>query len=166
MKMFHSVLMAAFLVAVPATLSGCPSQTPAQVIADIESGIPDAEMAIETIVSGVDAYFALHPNATLKAQIDGAVADALAALRTVSSSLVGVTSITDGNVQAALAAFSQAYNSLIQLIGQIGIQAGSPSLGRAALRTSSGTLIIPSPRLLQAVKPATIAATVAATPAK
>ena len=136
--------------------SGCANQTPAQVLSAAEAGINDAEIAITTIMGGVDAYFAVHPNPTLQAQIDTAVTDVTTALSIANTALAGATSITDGNVQAALTSFANAYNALMALIAQIGIQT-APAGATAAARVK-GVLYVPAPRLLQLIKAAPSAA--------
>lgn len=142
--------------------SGCAGQTAAMVLSEVEAGITDAEIAIQTVMAGVDAYFAAHPNPKLQGEIDSAVTDATTALRAVTAALAGATSITAGNVQAALQAFSTAYSTLMQLVAQIGIQ--TAPAGTAAARVG-GNLYVPKPRLLQLVKAPAAPAPAAPAPA-
>lgn len=144
------------LLGVTPVIGGCPNQSAATVLSEVEAGISDAGIAIQTIVVGVDAYFATHPNATLQSQIDAAIADTSTALRAVNNALAGASSISDGNVQQALTSFSQAYAALMQLVGQIGVQT-APTGVTAAVRVN-GVVYVPSPRILTLVKNAASAA--------
>ena len=151
MKTRRSFLSALSAVPFLGLTTGCPGQTPAMVISEVEAGITDAEIAIQTIVAGVNAYFALHPNPDLQAKIANVVADTQSALRVVTSALAGASSIADGNVQTALQAFGQAYAALMALIAQINIQTAPSGIAQGA-RASNGTLYIVPPRLLKAIK--------------
>ena len=153
----RSILSVFPFLGLAAVLPGCPGQTPAMVITEVEAGITDAQIAIQTIIAGIDAYFAAHPNPALQAKIDAAVADTSAALRVVTTALSGATSISDGNVQA-LIAFASAYSALMSLVAQIGIQTASAATPKVA-----GVIYVQSPRILQAIKPK--AAALAPTPA-
>jgi len=144
----RSILSVFPFLGLAAVLPGCPGQTPAMVITEVEAGITDAQIAIQTIIAGIDAYFAAHPNPALQAKIDAAVADTSAALRVVTTALSGATGISDGNVQAALIAFASAYSALMSLIGQIGIQTASAATPKVA-----GVIYVQSPRILQVIKP-------------
>jgi len=135
---------------------GCAGQTAAVVLTEVRDGITDAEIAIQTVVAGVDAYFSSHPNPKLQGEIDNAVADVTTALRAVDAALAGATSIADGNLQAALTSFAAAYNALMALVGQISIQTAPAAIGKSA-RTPAGVLLVPSPRLLQLVKATPVA---------
>jgi hypothetical protein len=148
-RSFLSALSVLPLLGLDLGISGCGA-TPATVLSAIEAGINDAEIAITTITTGVNAYFTAHPNATLQAQIDNAITDVTTALSAVNSVLAGATSILDSNVQAALQAFASAYSALMTLVGQIGIQTAPVSITAAA--RVGGILYIPAPRLLQLIK--------------
>jgi hypothetical protein len=163
----RSVLSIAPLLAIAATvpgLAGCPGQTPAMILSDAEMGVADAQIAIATINTGVEAYFAVKPNPALETQIENAVTDTQAALRLATTALGGATSITDGNVQAALTAFGNAYAALMALVSQIGIQTAPASIGKAN-RGPNGVLYVPAPRLLSAIKTAVATPPVGAAPA-
>lgn len=145
-----SFLMVLTLGLMSVGLTGCPNQSPAVVIGEVQAGINDAVIAINTIESGVNAYFVAHPDAALQAKIQNAVADVTSALSVVNTALAGAASVSDGNVQSALTTFSQAYSALVQLVAQIGVQA-SPAVtvgGRVVVR-------VPTPRILTLLKPST-----------
>jgi hypothetical protein len=150
-RSFLSVLSAVPLLGLGLGTSGC-SASAAVVLTTVEAGISDAQIAITTIMTGVDAYFDTHSNPALKAQIDGAVSDVTTALRAVNSALAGATSIADGNVQTALAAFASAWATVMTLVAQIGIQV-APA-GVTAVAKVNGITYVPPPRLLSLVKAA------------
>lgn len=151
-RSFLSVLYVIPLLSLDLSASGCSGVTPAMILSDIEAGIADAQIAIQTVLVGVDAYFAAHPNPKLQGEIDAAAADVAAALRVVTSAAAGATNIADGNVQAALAAFATAYNALMTLVAQIGVQTAPSGMTTAA--KVNGITYVPAPRLLQLVKTA------------
>jgi hypothetical protein len=146
-RSFLSVLSAVSLLGLDL---GCVG-TATMVLGEVSAGINDAEIAIQTVMAGVDAYFATHSNPKLQGEIDAAMSDTTTALRAVNAAFAGATSITDGNVQAALASFAAAYSALMTLVAQIGIQ--TAPAGTSVARVN-GTLFVPAPRLLQLRVPA------------
>jgi len=150
-RSFLSVLSVLVALPVLGLEPGCAGQSATVVLGEVEAGINDAEIAITTIETGVSTYFAVHPNPTLQAQINGAITDVETTLRAVNAALASATSLADGNVQAALAAFTTAYNALLALVRQIGIQA-APSSVTTSTRVN-GVLYVPTPRLFLLVRP-------------
>ena len=132
---------------------GCAGATPATTITAIEAGITDAEIVIAAIQAAADGAFAIKPDPTLQAKIDAAIGDTEGALRAVNTALAGATSISDGNVQAALQAFSDAFSALVALAAQIGVQV-SPSAAavRGGRMAGSGVVLIAPPVILQNLK--------------
>jgi hypothetical protein len=140
------MLLATLLVAIFAASqigASCNAVSTATTITQAEAGIVDAQLVLTLVQTGVDGYFAAKPNASLQATIDGAMADAQAALRTVNTALAGATSLSDNNVQAAIASFSTAFDQLMALVAQIGVQVNKAAPRGVSTRTASGIAVAP-----------------------
>jgi|SRR5271166_2526907 len=139
----------AILALVAGAFSGCNLSAPN--IPAVEAGVTDAEIAIQAIDTAADAYFAANPNAKLQTEIDDAATDAESLLRTLNAALAAATSMQDGNVQAALQAFSTAFMQLGALVAQIGIQVATGTSATRVHGTNRIVLISP-PFILQNLK--------------
>ena len=131
--------------------ASCNAATVTTTITQAEAGIIDAQLVLSLVQTGVDGYFAAKPNPTLQATIDSAMADTQAALRAVNTALAGATSLTDNNVQAAIASFSTAFNQLMALVAQIGVQVNAAAPRGVSTHTASGIVVAP-PLLLSWAK--------------
>ena len=127
--------------------ASCNAATVTTTITQAEAGIIDAQLVLSLVQTGVAA----KPNPTLQATIDSAMADTQAALRAVNTALAGATSLTDNNVQAAIASFSTAFNQLMALVAQIGVQVNAAAPRGVSTHTASGIVVAP-PLLLSWAK--------------
>jgi len=131
------VLSSALTICLTATGCNLPAAT---VISDIEAGVSDAGLALQGVITVVDGILAAHPNPAVQADFTKVAAVATEALQGLDAALAGATSISDANVQAALANFYQAYQALMTIAGQLGVQtAGTPA---ANFARPAGTAIV------------------------
>jgi hypothetical protein len=150
MKTRRSFLASLLALPIASSFIGASCQ-PGAVIPAIQASLDDAALVLSMINTGIDAYFAGHPNAALQAKIDNAMTDAQGALRVAEDALTAASDINAANVQQALAAFQTTFNALVDLIGQIGIQVGATPNGARAAKVGDKLIIAP-PKIFQHLK--------------
>jgi len=90
------------------------------VVADVS----EATLVVSTIESFVNAWFANHPNPSVQATVDGAIAKVKEAAAAVLAAGRGAGDLSNSQGAAAIAEFETTYNDLLALVKSFGVNVG------------------------------------------
>ena len=119
------------------------------VIAVVASVVSTAGTVLDSIEAFADTYFAAKPDAGFQQSIATALTRCRVALVAVQQASRGAEDLNDRDYHAALSAFLEAYQSLLDVVAPIGVRVTAD--GR--MSASPGTLSVPSGADLVAMGP-------------
>lgn len=135
---------AALLAVVPACVTPQPGPLP-PVVSDVEMYVQDASLILDTIGTAERAFFVLHPDAAVQADIEKAIGECKLGINAALETLKGLQSATAADIGQAFLQFRAAYDDLLALLREAGVPGfGAPA--RAGALTAEKPM--PRPRVL------------------
>jgi hypothetical protein len=110
--------------------------------------VQDSALILNTIQSYTNLFFAAHPNATLEAEVNSKIAATQTALDAALRATQGATDLSTAQYAAAFAPFMAAYDDLLALAKQIGIES---TTSVTAPKAVPGGLLVPTPLVFASV---------------
>lgn len=143
MKFLNKFLAILILGTFTATQVGCA--TLRKDLPTILTYVQDGALILSTIQSYTNLFFATHPNAVLETKVDAKILEVQTALSVALHASQGATDLTEAQYTAAFAPFMNAYNDLLSLTKQLGIEASSDV---SAPKATLDGLVVPTPLIV------------------